>query len=332
MNPKQENPHEINQNISRRNWIKRNTGLVAATAAASLVGGAKTSDALAAAGAAKGHPIALKGRIKQSIAFWCVNASSWKWDVEKTCQIAKKLGCPSVELVESKHWPILKKHGLTCAIALNELPPPPFVKGLNNLKYHEEVIGTTSRVMDTCAEYGFPSIIAFTGYKWRDAEDPTSGKIPLIEGAENCVIGLKKLAAHAEKKKVMVCLEMLNTRDDTHPMKGHPGYQGDNLDYCAEIIKRVGSPYVKLLFDIYHVQIMDGDVIRRIRQYGDLIGHVHTAGNPGRAELTEDQEISYPAVMRALLEVGYKGYVGQEFIPTRDPEEGLSQAVRVCDV
>jgi hydroxypyruvate isomerase len=115
-------------------------------------------------------------------------------------------------------------------------------------------------------------------------------------------------------------------------MKGHPGYQGDNLDYCAEIVKRVGSPNVKLLFDIYHVEIMNGDVIRRLRQYHDIVGHVHTAGNPGRGELDDRQEIHYAGVMRTLVELGYHGYVGQEFIPTREPLEGLTQAVALCDV
>jgi hydroxypyruvate isomerase len=115
-------------------------------------------------------------------------------------------------------------------------------------------------------------------------------------------------------------------------MKGHPGYQGDHTDYCIELIKQVGSPRMKLLFDIYHVQIMDGDVIARIRQYAEYIAHVHTAGNPGRRELDDEQEINYPPIMRALLDVGYAGYVGQEFIPTRDPLAGLQQAVKLCDV
>ena len=115
-------------------------------------------------------------------------------------------------------------------------------------------------------------------------------------------------------------------------MKGHPGYQGDHTDYCVDLIRRVDSPNLKLLFDIYHVQIMDGDIIRRIRQLRDVIGHVHTAGNPGRGELDETQEIHYPAVMKKLLEVKYTGYVGHEFIPTRDPLAGLKQAISVCDV
>ena len=175
-------------------------------------------------------------------------------------------------------------------------------------------------------------MIAFTGYKWLDPADPKSGTIPADEGAANCVKALKVLAAHAEKHHVTVCLEHLNTRDDTHPMKGHPGYQGDDLDYCADIVRRVGSERVKLLFDIYHVQVMHGDLVRRIGQLKDLIGHIHTAGNPGRGELDSKQEIAYPAVMRKLVEIGYQGHVGHEFIPTRNPREGLAEAVRVCDV
>jgi len=176
-------------------------------------------------------------------------------------------------------------------------------------------------------------VIAFNGYKWRDAEDPTSGEISLDEGAKNCVTGLKQLAAIAEKKGVTVCIEMLNTRDDTHPMKGHPGYQGDHMDHCIDLIKRVDSPRMKLLFDIYHVQIMNGDVIRRIREYVDYIGHVHTAGVPGRGEMDDTQEINYPAVLRALLEAGYKGYVAQEFIPTWEDKLGaLRHGAKVMDV
>ena len=143
---------------------------------------------------------------------------------------------------------------------------------------------------------------------------------------------LKQLAPYAEQNGIIVCLEHLNSRDGSHPMKGHPGYQGDDLDLVVEILRRVGSPYVKLLFDIYHVQVMHGDVIRRMRQVADFIGHVHTAGNPGRGELDDRQEIHYPGVMRALKETGYSGFVGHEFIPTGDPVKGLSQAIQLCEV
>jgi hydroxypyruvate isomerase len=255
-----------------------------------------------------------------------------KWDVEQQCKVAKQLGCKSIELVEPKDFPILKKHGLVCAITPNGMPGAPFIKGLNNLKYHDEVITRTKEAIDANSAAGFPNVIAFNGFKWRDAEDPESGEISLEEGAKNTVAGLKKLAAYGEQKGVTVCIEMLNTRDDTHPMKGHPGYQGDHMDYVADIVKQVGSPRCKLLFDIYHVQVMDGDVIRRLRQYADLLGHIHTAGNPGRAELDDTQEINYPACMKTLLDLNYKGYVGQEFIPTRDPLQGLTEAVEWCDV
>ncbi|MBL8848739.1 MAG: TIM barrel protein [Planctomycetaceae bacterium] len=274
----------------------------------------------------------LKGRIRHSVVFWCFNAGGDRWTIDQTCEYASRLGIESVEICGPETWDTLKKHGLSCAIAPNGMPGAPFMKGLNNPAYHEEVIAVTSRMIDDCAVANVPNVIAFTGYKWRSAEDPASGEISLAEGADHCVAGLKKLAAHAERQGVTVCLEHLNTRDGSHPMKGHPGYQGDDIDYVADIVRRVGSPRVKLLFDIYHVQVMHGDVIRRLEQCRDVIGHVHTAGNPGRAELDDNQEIHYPPIMRKLLEIGYQGCVGHEFIPTRDPLAGLRQAVQVCDV
>jgi sugar phosphate isomerase/epimerase len=238
------------------------------------------------------------GRIKQSLTYWCLNID-WNWDIDRICTTAKDLGCQSVELVPPEMWPTVRKHGLQTALA---------------------------------SDFGAPNVITFTGFKWRDAEDPNSGEIPLAEGAANSVKALSELGKYAAGKNVTLCLEHLSTRDHTHPMKSHPGYQGDDIDYVADIVKRVDSAHVKLLFDIYHVAMMNGDVIRRIRQYHDIIGHVHTAGNPGRNELDDRQEINFPAVMRALLEVGYTGYVGQEFIPTHDPIVGLTQAVSLCDV
>jgi hydroxypyruvate isomerase len=291
--------------------------------------------AAALAAAAEGAPVkrvVKNGRIRQSLVFWCLNGTEWKWDIERICTTAKDLGCESVELVPPELWPVLRKHGLKNAIAANGMPDPPFHKGVNNARYHDEVVSCTKHTIDQCADFGIPNVIAFTGYKWRDAENPGSGEISLADGATSSVKALAELGRYAASKKVTVCLEQLNTRDTSHPMKGHPGYQGDNLDYCAEIIRKVNSPNVKLLFDIYHVGIMNGDVIRRLRQYHDIVGHVHTAGNPGRGELDDAQEIHYPGVMRVLLEVGYRGYVGQEFIPTRDPVVGLTQAVSQCDV
>jgi hydroxypyruvate isomerase len=261
------------------------------------------------------------GRIKQSIVYWCFEKA---WDMEEAAKVAKQLGCESIELIAPKFFPVLKSHGLTCAIGTIDMSPdPPFVKGFNNPKYRDQVLKATTEAIDACAEYGYKNVICFTGMR---------EGIPDDVGATNCVDGFKQIVGHAEKKGVTLCLEMLNSRVSTHPMKGHPGYQGDHTDYCIDIIKRVGSPSLKLLFDIYHVQIMDGDVINRIRQYHEYIGHVHTAGNPGRGELDNKQEINYPPIMEALIEVGYKGHVGQEFIPTRDPLEGLHQAVALCDV
>jgi sugar phosphate isomerase/epimerase len=310
--------------IAHRPRIDRRTLLTAAAASATGLAGAVSAEPAASP--------PRKGRINQSIVYWCFNVAGDKWDIERMCQVARELGCRSIELAEPATWPVIRKHGLTCAIAPNGMPGAPFMKGLNNPRYHEEVIARTGEMIDACAEAGFPAVIAFTGYKWRDAEDPASGEISLEEGADNCVKALKQLAVQAERKGVTICLEHLNTRDDSHPMKGHPGYQGDDVDYVANMLRRVGSDRVKMLFDIYHVQIMNGDVIRRIEQCRDVIGHVHTAGNPGRGELDDDQEILYPPIMRKLLDIGYSGFVGQEFIPTRDPLVGLREAVALCDV
>jgi hydroxypyruvate isomerase len=202
---------------------------------------------------------------------------------------------------------------------------------MNNPLHWDECLTKMREAIDVTAEAGFKNVITFTGASDTSGEEKGS-KVDPEEGAKNCVNGYKKIIGYAEKKKVNLCLEQLNSRDDTHPMKGHPGYQGDHVDYCMDIIKKVGSPNMKILFDVYHVQIMDGDLIRRIKQCGEYIGHVHVAGNPGRAELDRNQEINFPPVMRALLDIGYKGYVGHEFIPTRDPLAGLTQAVRLCDV
>ncbi len=246
---------------------------------------------------------------------WCYKKH---WDIEQMCQQAKRLGCLSVELVDPKDWPTLKKHGLVCAIAGSH----GFEKGMNSPKYQEMCIEKMRAAIDACAAAGYPNVITFTGFR-EDIDDDA--------GIKNCVAGYKKIVGYAEEKKVTLCLEMLNSRV-AEEMKGHPGYQGDHTDYCMNIIKQVGSPRLKLLFDIYHVQIMDGDVIRRIGQNAEYIAHVHTAGNPGRAELDDKQEINYPPIMHALVEAKYTGYVGQEFIPTRDPAKGLEEAVALCDV
>ncbi|QDU63496.1 Hydroxypyruvate isomerase [Planctomycetes bacterium Pan216] len=275
---------------------------------------------------------ATNGNINQSVAFWCFNAAGDKWSAEKTCQVAKQLGCRSVELIGPEHWDLLKKYGLVCALSPNGMPTAPFIKAFNNPRYHDQVVTLTKKAIDDSSEAGFPSVIAFTGYLYRDTDNPNLGSMSREEAADHCVEGLKRVVGHAEKKGVNVCLEHLNTRDNTHPMKGHPGYHGDNLDEVAEIIRRVDSPNLKLLFDIYHVQVMHGDIQRRLDENKDIIGHVHTAGCPGRGELDDTQEVQYAPIMHKLLDIGYVGYVGQEFIPTRDPLASLRQAVKTCDV
>ena len=281
----------------------------------------------------KDGPAIRNGRIRQAIVAWPHMLFGDEWDLAGLCRAARALGCSALDLLGPDEWPTLDQAGLTCAVALNGMPNPAFMKGLNNLRYHDEVIGRTRRRIEECAQAKIPSVIAFTGFKWRDAENPASGEIPREEATANTVNGLKVLARDAERHGVTIVLEHLNSRVTGHDSKGHPGYQGDDVDYCADIVRQIGSPRVKLLFDIYHVQVMHGDIVGRIRQYGsDLIGHIHTGGVPGRGELDETQELQYAPLMKALLEVGYRGYVAHEFIPTRSAMEGLRQAISVCDV
>ncbi|NQV34122.1 MAG: TIM barrel protein [Phycisphaeraceae bacterium] len=276
-------------------------------------------------------PTATRGRIKQSIAHWPFNVAGDKWDLEQTCRIARQLGCVSVELVKGNEHEIVRKHGLTCALAQIDLDPP-FVRAFNNPAHWPVTTRVTKQAIDEAAQYGSPNVICFTGYSAKDPDNPSGPKWSPEEGADHCVAGLKQVIGYAEKKGVNLCLEVLNTRDTSHPMKGHPGYQGDSTEYCIDIIKRVGSLRMKLLFDVYHVQIMDGDIIRRIHEHKDYIGHVHVAGNPGRGELDDKQEISFRPVMQALVDIGYQGCVGHEYIPTRNPLTGLREAVALCDV
>ena len=297
--------------VSRRNLIK---GTLAGIAGVGIMNGVGTEVL------GKKKAGVTRGRLKQSVVSWCF---ANHWSLEETCKHARDLGCGSVELVNPRDWKTLKNYGLTCAISPIDVEGPPFIKGFNNPEYHQRLLKVTRKAIDQSADFGCPNVIAFTGF--------TENFTP-EEGAKNCINGFKKIATYAERKGVTVCLEMLNSRVGDHPDKGHPGYQGDHIDYCLDIVKQVGSPRVKLLFDIYHVQIMDGDVIRRIKECGEMIGHVHTAGNPGRGELHLAQELNYGPIMQALVDIGYEGFVGQEFIPTGDPLEGLSKAIDLCDV
>jgi len=254
------------------------------------------------------------GRIRQSVVHWCFKPMS----VEELATHAARLGLESVELVAPEHWPMLKKLGLVCAIT----PSHGFAKGFAHKEEHAECLGILRRSIDESAEAGFPNVITFSGFR-RGISDE--------DGMKNMVEGLKQIVGHAEAKQVTLCLEMLNSRVNVE-MKGHPDYFCDKIEMAVEVCRRVGSERMKVLFDIYHVQIMEGDLIARIREFHPYIAHYHTAGVPGRGELDDTQEINYRAVMKAIAATGYTGHVGQEFIPTRDPVKSLGEAVKVCDV
>jgi hydroxypyruvate isomerase len=293
--------------LSRRTAIKRVSGALAAGAAASLPG-------LGQAEEGESFYRAKNGRINQSVIHWCFKPMP----VEELAAHSARMGLKSVELVGPEYWPALKKLGLVCAIT----PSHGFAKGFAHTEEHAECLAILRKSIEASAEAGFPSIITFSGFR-RGISDE--------EGLKNMVAGLKQIVGHAEKKKVTLCLEMLNSRVNIE-MKGHPDYFCDKIEMAAEICKRVGSERMKILFDIYHVQIMEGDLIAHIKQFHPYIGHYHTAGVPGRGELDETQEINYPPIMKAIIETGYQGYVGQEFIPVRDKVASLNQAVKVCDV
>ena len=254
------------------------------------------------------------GRIKQSVVSWCFDPMP----VEELARHAAAMGLKSVELCDAKHWPLLKELGMTCAISGSH----GFAKGFAHREEWAECHAKLRERIGQCADAGVGRVITFSGFRRGISDD---------EGIANMVAGLKELVPLAEEKKVTMCIEMLNSRVNIN-MKGHLDYFCDSIERTVEICKQIGSPRVKLLFDIYHVQIMQGDLITRIREHKDWIAHVHTAGNPGRNEIDDTQEITYPPLMKALLEIGYEGYVGQEFIPTRDKVASLAQGVKICDV
>jgi len=258
-----------------------------------------------------------KGRVRQSVMGWCFNPM----DTLELAKHCKRIGLVAMEGINKQHYDAVTKLGLKISLTGSH----GFKTGPLDPDNHAEVEAKLRDGIDLAVKYGAPNVITFTGMRVKGMPDATADR--------NCVDCWKRVIDYAEQKRINLCLEHLNSRDDTHPMKGHPGYYGDDVDHCVELIRRMDSPRMKLLFDIYHVQVMNGDVIRRIRQYKDLIGHYHTAGNPGRGELDDTQEINYPAVMRTVLETGYRGFVAQEFIPTwEDKVAALRHAASVCDV
>ncbi len=258
-----------------------------------------------------------RGRIRQSVMGWCFKPMS----ASDLATLGKRLGLVAIEGIDVASYPAVKKIGLDISLVGSH----GFAKGPVDTAHHAEVESSLRKAIDNAVEFGSPSVITFTGMRVPDMLDAVA--------IRNCLDCWKRVIRYAEEKQITLCLEHLNSRDNTHPMKGHPGYFGDHVDLCVDLVKQMDSPRFRLLFDIYHVQIMDGDVIRRIREHHPWIGHYHTAGNPGRGELDENQEINYPPIMRAILETGYQGYVAQEFIPTWDDHaKALEHAIGVCDV
>ena len=258
------------------------------------------------------------GRIRQSVMGWCFNPMP-TMELAKHC---KEIGLVAMEGIDAKHYPAVRELGLKISLVSGGHG---FRNGPCDPKNTETVINGIKKGIDLAADIGTKSVITFTGMKYKGM-DPD-------KAAALCVETWKKVIPHAEKKGINLVLEHLNSRDDSHPMKGHPGYFGDDVDFCADLVNKVGSKNFKLLFDVYHVQVMNGDVIRRIKQYKDIIGHYHTAGCPGRGEIDDTQEINYPPILKTILETGYDGYLAQEFIPTwKNPIDSLRHAAEVCDI
>ncbi len=291
--------------------------LLQVAGAAGLCGAASAVQAQLPAVDAQADFKIANGRIRQSVMGWCFKPMS-AVELARHC---RAIGLVGIEGISWTDYPAARDLGLEISLVSSH----GFKDGPITRKNHEANAKKLRESIDQAVAVGCPSVITFTGMR----EPGISDK----QGAQNCVDLWKSVIGYAEARNVNLCLEHLNSRDDTHPMKGHPGYFGDDVDFCVDLIRRVDSPNMKLLFDVYHVQIMNGDVIRRIRQYKDVIGHYHTAGNPGRGELDDTQETNYPAVMKAILETGYQGFVAQEFIPTWDDKvKALRHAAQVCDV
>ncbi len=250
-----------------------------------------------------------KGNLKQSICRWCYGGIK----LEKLCEVAKKIGYQSIELLSPDEAKKVKAAGLTCAL----MGGADIVKGLNRKEYHDGIVKQLTNLIDFAAEENLPAVICMSGNR-KGLDDEA--------GLKMCLVGLKRVIGHAEKKKVNLIMEGLNSKVD------HKDYMYDKTIWGVELCKALGSDRFKLLYDIYHMQIMEGDVIRTIRHFKDYIGHYHTGGNPGRNEIDETQELNYAAIAKAIVATGFKGYLAQEFIPKRDPAASLKQAFETCDV
>jgi len=296
--------------------LQRRTALgmiVAGTAAlTSATPAASANNAQLQPASAPSSPAAvkLKGRINHSVCRWCYNMP-----LEDLAKNAAAIGLKSVELLNPDEWPVAQKHGLICAVA-NAVKSNPILKGFNRLENHDAIIKELEERLPLVKAAGIPNQICFSGN--RAGQDDK-------EGLKNCAIGLKRITPLAEKLGVTIIMELLNSKD-------HTDYQCDHTAWGVELVKQVGSDRFKLLYDIYHMQRMEGDVIGTIRDNMKHIAHFHTGGVPGRNEIDEAQELNYTTICKAIVELGYTGYLGQEFIPTRDPMKSLCEAVMICDV
>ncbi|MFO0880830.1 MAG: TIM barrel protein [Gemmataceae bacterium] len=268
--------------------------------------GASLGMAALLAGAEAERP---RGRIKQSICRWCYG----KIPLEQLCQIARKIGYQSIELLGPEEYPTVKAAGLTCAV----VRCASIGDGLNRKEFHDRIVKELEANIDFAATEKLPNVICMSGNR-RGLDDE--------EGLKTCLVGLKRVIGYAEKKKVTIIMEGLNSRVD------HKDYMYDRTSWGVDLCKRLGSDRFKLLYDIYHMQIMEGDIIRTVRTQKDYIGHYHTGGCPGRNEIDQTQELNYPAIVRAIIETGYTGYLGQEFLPRRDPVASMTEAFRLCDL
>jgi len=257
-------------------------------------------------------PIIRKGNIRHSVCRWTYG----DLPLDELCVFARQIGLTAIDLIGPKEWDVLKKHGLDSSMCNGaEIG---LTQGFNDPKYHAQLVQNYTDMIPLVAKAGYKNLICFSGNR-NGMDDET--------GLKNCVTGLKKILALAEKNGVILQMELFNSKVD------HKDYMCDKSAWGIELCKRLGSENFKLLYDIYHMQINEGDVIRTIRDQHQYFGHYHTAGVPGRHEIDETQELYYPAIMRAIVETGFKGYVAQEFIPTAGDKLGsLSKAIDICDV
>ena len=297
--------------VSRRGFVA-SAGLASAGLAASL-GAASPSplDPAKLIGTAPNDSDknAKDGKLKQSVCKWC-----YSMDLESLCKEAVGMGLVGIDLLSpGDEFATVKKHGLICTMVSSH----PLGNGLCDPKYHEASLQKLNEAIEATAAEGWRNVICFSG---------NARGIDRETGMKNCVEALKKIVPVAEKKKIILNMELLNSRVD------HKDYMCDRTDWGIELVKRVGSDNFKLLYDIYHMQIMEGDIIRSIRDNHRYFGHYHTAGNPGRNELDDSQELFYPPIAKAIAETGFDGFFAHEFIPKRDPMTSLKQAVQLCIV